>query len=455
MRLQGALGAVLLAWSAFPAVAETLQQALVAAYQHNPDLRAERARLRVTDENVPQALAGWRPAVTATGSIGRERAQSSFINEQRLEPTTRQLEVTQPLYRGGRTVAQTGQAESQVQAGRAVLESVEQDVLLSAVTAYLDVLREEANVALTGSNEQVLSRQLEATRDRFDVGEVTRTDVAQAEARLSRASSDRVAAQGRLGVQKAAYARVIGNPPGILEPAPPLPPLPTTLLEAADIAISEHPDLQAAQFSEDAAHYSVRVAAGALLPSVNLVGRALHSDEASRENIATRSDSVRAQVTIPLYQAGSVASQVRQTKQVLQQRRIEIEQTRRVIVELTTVAWEELQAARARITTNREQIRANEVALEGVRQEASVGSRTTLELLNAEQELLNSRVALVAAERDEYVSVFRLLAAIGRLSAERMKLPVDRYDPNHHYQQVREKWWGWNTPEEAALAAAR
>jgi TolC family type I secretion outer membrane protein len=456
MRLWRAFGAGLtLALAVSPAAAETLQEALAAAYENNPDLRAERARLRATDENVPQALSGWRPSVTASGSIGRERARTSLIDEQQLTPTIKQLDLTQPLYRGGRTVAQTRQAESQVQAGRAFLESVEQAVLLNAVTAYMDVLREQANVALTSNNEQVLNRQLEATRDRFEVGEVTRTDVAQAEARVSRASSDRVAAQGRLGVQRATYARVVGNLPGSLEPAPPLPPLPPTLPEAIAVATTENPDLEAAQYVEDAARHNVRVATGALLPSVNLVGRVLRSDETTFEDSESRSDSIRAQITIPLYQSGAVESQVRQAKEIASQRRIEIEQTRRAIVESTTQAWEDLESARARIATGREQVRANEIALEGVRQEASVGSRTTLDVLDAEQELLDSRVALVAAERDEYVAGFRLLAAIGGLSADRMGLPVERYDPDRHYRQVRDKWWGWSTPDETGEASSR
>lgn len=456
MRMLRALGAgVALAVAAVPAAADTLQEALAAAYANNPDLRAERARLRATDENVPQALSGWRPTIAATGSIGRERARTSLIDEQQLTPAVKQLDVTQPLYRGGRTTAETQQAESQVRAGRAFLNSVEQSVLLGAVTAYMDVLREEANVALTSNNEQVLARQLEATRDRFEVGEVTRTDVAQAEARLSRATADRVAAQGRLGVQRATYARVVGSLPGSLEPAPPLPPLPSTLSAAVEEASTQHPDLEAAQHIEAAARYGVRAATSALLPQVSLVGRILRSDEATLDDVSSRSDSLRAQITIPLYQSGSVASQVRQAKEVANQRRIEIEQTRRAIVEATTQAWEDLQAARERIASTREQVRASEIALEGVRQEAMVGSRTTLDVLNAEQELLDSRVALVAAERDEYVAGFRLLAAIGRLQAARMGLPVDLYDPAVHYRQVRDKWWGWNTPGQAGQASAQ
>jgi len=450
-----ALGAGLAILLAAPVSAETMQEALSAAYRNNPDLRGERARLRVTDENVPQALSGWRPTISAAAGVGVDRARTSQIDEQNLTPVVRQLDVTQPLYRGGRTVAQTRQAESQVMAGRAFLESVEQAVLLTTITAYMDVLREQANVALATNNEQVLARQLEATRDRFEVGEVTRTDVAQSEAALSGARSLLVTARGRLGVQRATYARVVGNLPGVLEPAPPLPPMPPSLQDAIGIATAENPDLEASQHIEEAAQYGVRVATGALLPSVSLVGRVLRADESSFEDIASRSDSIQAQVTIPLYQSGSVESQVRQAKELANQRRIEIEQTRRAIVERTTQAWEDLQSSHARIETGRDQVRANEIALEGVRQEALVGARTTLDVLDAEQDLLNSRVGLVASERDEYVSGFRLLSAIGALSAERLGLPVERYDPTRHYRQVRDKWWGWETPAETEGESGR
>ncbi len=428
------------------ASAETMFEALALTYVQNPQLRAARAQVRATDEGVPQALSGWRPNLAATGSLGKEESRSTTTNEQSLTPRVTQLDLTQPLYRGGRTVSATNSAESQVQAARATLTSTEQQVLLAAVTTYMDVLRDGARVQLTANNEQVLRRQLEATQDRFDVGEVTRTDVAQAEARLSRAVSDRVSAEGDLATSRATYVRVVGQAPGTLEPAPPLPIMPASLDEAMAIATDENPDLKTAQFTERAASHDVRTAFGSLLPTLNLVGQVQRTDEQSLENISSRSDSLLAQLSIPLYQQGTAHSQVRQAKQVRNQRRLEVAQSMRQVNEAVTQAWETLKTAEAVIASRRQQVRANEIALEGVRQEAAVGSRTTLDVLDAEQELLDSRVALVIAERDEYVAGFTLISAIGRLTAIQLDLPVELYDPQVHYQQVRDKWFGIAAP---------
>lgn len=426
--------------------AETMFEALALTYQQNPQLRAARAQVRAADENVPQALAGWRPNVSATGSYGKEKSRSTTTTEQSLSPRVTQLDLTQPVYRGGRTVSATNSAESQVRASRAQLTSTEQQVLLAAVTTYMDVLRDGARVQLTANNEQVLRRQLEATQDRFEVGEVTRTDVAQAEARLSRAVSDRVSAEGDLATSRATYVRVVGQAPGTLEPAPPLPAMPVSLEEAIAIAADENPDLKTAQFTERAASHDVRTAFGSLLPTLNLVGQVQRTDEQALENNSNRSNSLVAQLSIPLYQAGTVHSQVRQAKQVRNQRRLEVSQSLRQVNESVTQAWETLKTAEAVIASRRQQVRANEIALEGVRQEAAVGSRTTLDVLDAEQELLDSRVALVIAERDEYVAGFTLVSSIGRMTAVQLSLPVELYDPQLHYNQVRSRWFGIAAP---------
>jgi TolC family type I secretion outer membrane protein len=316
------------------------------------------------------------------------------------------------------------------------------------VTAYLDVVRDGARVELTRNNEQVLQRQLQATRDRFQVGEVTRTDVAQAEARLARANSDRSTAEGDLQISRATYERVVGNQPGKLEPPPPLPPLPTSLDEAAQAALRENPDLQRANYNEEAAKQAVRAALGVLYPSVNLVGRIQRTDEQVTEELQTRNDSIVAQVIVPLYQSGTEYAAVRQAKELRSQRMLDIEQARRVATEAARQSWEALLAARERIKGRSEQVRASEIALEGVRQEAAVGSRTTLDVLDAEQELLDSRVALVIADRDAYVAAYRVVASIGRLSAERLALKVPLYDPTQHYKEVRDKWIGLSPPNE-------
>ena len=439
---------------------QTLFEALAATYANNPDLRAARASLRTTDEGVSQALSGWRPTVAVTGTAGYRRSYvngassgststttSSSSSTNHLLPNTQELEVTQPLYRGGRTVAETAQAESFVQASRASLVAREQDVLLEAVTAYMDVLRDGARVQLTANNEQVLRRQLEATQDRFQVGEVTRTDVAQAEARLSSSISSRVAAEGDLGSSRATYEAVVGQAPSNLTPAPPLPDLPGGLDEALTSALSSNPNVRNAEHNEQAAKHAVRAASGDLLPSVNLVGELSRSDESSTEGVTADSESIIARVSVPLYQAGAVHSQVREAKERRNERRIDIENVRRRIIESATQAWEELTSTRSEIVSRTEEVRATKIALEGVRQEAAVGSRTTLDVLDAEQELLDAQVGLVNAERDEYVAGYGLLAAIGLLTAERLGLPIEVYDVTRHYNQVRDKWWGWQTPQ--------
>ncbi len=428
-----------------PAKAETLFEALAAAYLSNPTLQAARASVRTTDESVPQALAGWRPTVSLNGSAGLQKSKTTGISKQDLLPQTYSADVSQSLYAGGRTVAGVKEAESDVQAARAQLRITEQSVLLDGVTAFLDVLRDQARVQLTRNNELVLRRQLEATRDRIEVGEVTRTDVAQAEARLSGVVAVRVDAEGALAAARADYRQVFGNMPAQLQAAPPLPDFPAAEAEALAIAEAENPAILVALHNEASARHAVRDATGQLLPTVDLAGQIRRRDELTTEDVTTNSGSLNATVSIPLYQAGAVHALVRQAKELLNQRRIEVEESRRDIVEAASQAWERLTTTRSQISARAEEIRANEIALEGVRQEAEVGSRTTLDVLDAEQELLNSRVALVVAERDEYVAGFGLLAAIGRLTAAHIGLPVQLYDPDQHYQKVRNKWWGWNT----------
>jgi TolC family type I secretion outer membrane protein len=291
----------------------------------------------------------------------------------------------------------------------------------------------------------VLRRQLEATRDRFEVGEVTRTDVAQAEARLSGVVAERVETEGALASSRARYREIFGVMPGSLQPAPPLPDLPATESEAVATAETDNPNIAIALNNEAAARHGVEEATGRLLPTVDLTGRARGTDETTTENSDNTSYSLTAAVSVPLYQAGAVHSLVRQAKELLNQRRIEVEETRRGVVKAASQAWERMTTTRSQIAARAEAIRANAIALEGVRQEADVGTRTTLDVLDAEQELLDSRVAMVIAERDEYVAGYQLLAAIGRLTMVHISLPVQKYDPSEHYQKVRNKWWGWNT----------
>ena len=427
------------------AAAQTMEQALVATYQSNPTLLAQRVALRATDEGVSQAVSGWRPVLSAAASIGKNSVDSKsgfFTSDETRTPESYALTLSQPVYRGGRTVASTAQAEHLVLADRARLAEVEQQVFLDAVTAYMDVMRGRAVLDLALNNEERLKRQLEAARDRFEVGEVTRTDVAQAESRLSNATADRISVQGELIVARAAFQNVIGEPPVQLAPPPTVGGLPAAEADARTIAVAEHPSIRRAAEAERAAREEVDVVTGRLLPKVSLDAKLSRADDQSSKGSVNEQASILANVTIPLYQSGSVYSEVRQARERASQRRVEVEQNRRDVLENVTQWWEALRTSRARIVAFRESVRAAEIALEGVEQEAEVGSRTTLDVLDAEQELFNVKVDLVRARRDEVVAVFGLRAATGRLTAQSLGLPVQIYDPTLHYDTVRSQLWG-------------
>ncbi len=434
-----------------PAVAQTLEEALATAYSSNPDLLAARAQLRSVNEGVPQALSNWRPQVTVSGSAGLERREfqgDSGSDTETTEPWEVGVGVTQSLYRGGRTTAETARAEAEVEAQRARLTATEQEVLLDAVVAHMDVWRDQSVLQLNRKNEQVLGRQLEAARDRFTVGEITRTDVAQSEARLARATAERIDAEGNLASSRAIYQKVIGIYPGILVQPPALEGLPSEQKTVVDIALARNPNLASAQFSASAARHRIREDLGRFLPEVSLTGDISHSEENVVENGETDQYRVLAQVTIPLYQQGLVSSQVREDKQIANQRRLEIDAARRTVEQNAIRAWEAYQTARAQIVSITAEVAANRIALEGVRQEQAVGARTVLDLLDAEQELLDSEVNLVRAQRDDLVAAYAELATMGRLTATDLKLPVDVYDPVSDYEAVRNKWFGLGIPGE-------
>jgi len=424
------------------AVAQTLVEALADAYTTNPTLSASRAELRAVNEGVPQALANWRPEVFLTGSAGKARVDIENNGTETLTPLEATAEIVQPLYRGGRTVAATARAEQDVLAQRAALDSVEQSILLRAATAYMNVWAAQSVVAFTENNEKVIERQLEATRDRFTVGEVTRTDVAQAETRLATAAAERIAAEGALRSRRAVYEEVIGTVPGVLPPPPPLAGLPGNLDEVTELSVSRNPGVLAAGFAEKAARHRVREVTGELYTSVALNASLSHREEAvARDSEAQRAE-ILAEVTIPLYQQGAVSSRVRAAKQTSNQRRIEIEEARRRTEQESVSAWEGLQTARAQIRSFESGVRAAEIALEGVRQENEVGARTILDILDAEQELLDAKVNLVRSQRDEIVAGFGVFSAIGRLTARDLELAVEVYNPETDYMNVRDVWFG-------------
>lgn len=430
-----------------PAAAQTLDEALAEAYQSNPTLNAERARLRATDEQVPQALSGYRPTITSgiqAGGRWVDSNQQSVTGEQddALFERRYSASIQQPLYRGGQTVAAVRGAENTIRSERARLDSVEQTVLLDAVTAYSDVYRDQAVLELTISNEQRLGRQLDATRDRFQVGEVTRTDVSQADARLSRAVADRIAAEGDLARSRAVYRNVVGSMPGLL-PRPPLPDSPPTSLEAANkAALDWNPDVTAAAFQERSALDAVDQVKGELLPSVSLIGRVSRDMDVSRQDSRLDTAEALINVEVPLYQAGAVYSRLRERKQLVIEQRRRLDQSQNDAVEGATRAWNALETAIAEIRALQKQVQANQLALEGVEKEAEVGARTVLDVLDAQQELLDSQVTLVRSERDEVVAAYQLQSSVGHLTARRLNLAVTPYEPNQHYREVRDAWFG-------------
>ena len=448
-----AVGAILASSTAqAPARADALQDALVQAYQNNPALLAERARLRATDETVAQALSNWRPTVSISGDAGyeyRSRTLTGADKEGKTPlPRNAALSVDQNLYRGGQTLAATPRAENLVRSDRARLLGIEQAVMLSAATAYVDVVRDKAVVELRVNNERVLRRQLEATRDRFSVGEVTRTDVAQAESRLSRSTAERIRAEGDLVNSRAAYRNVVGTAPGKLAPAKPLRDLPANETETVSLARERNFAVIEADFVERAARDQVDQVTGELLPTVTLSGDMSRDFEGVNSDSETDTVSIIANVSVPLYQSGSVSSRVREAKQVVAQRRNERNRAVRDAREEGTRAWEDLETARAQIRSFTAEVRATTIALEGVQQEALVGSRTVLDVLDAEQELLDASVSLVRAERDEVVAAYQLRSAVGRLTAESLKLPVESYDFTSNYRRVRNKWFGLGVDKE-------
>ena len=399
---------------------------------------------------MPQELSNYRPSAFVDGQAGVERIDSEppSGDAKNNKPWEVLLDVEQPLYRGGRTVNGVAQAEAEVQAQRARLKSVEQQVLLSAVRAYMDVWRDEAVLQLNINNEKVLTRQLEATRDRFDVGELTRTDVAQSESRLSRATAERIGAEGDLTASEAVYQEVIGQPPDLvgLEPPASLPSLPNAQDEVVRGAIENNPAVTGARFDENAAERQIAVSRGQLLPEAFLSGEARHSENFGSSDNETDVARGLVEVTVPVYQQGLVSSQVRQSKQISVQRKREVEEAARSAERFAIDAWAGLETARAQSESFRAEVRSNEIALEGVRQENAVGARTILDILDAEQEFLDSQVSLVRARRDEIVASYALLAAIGRLTARDLELAVEAYNPDDDYLAVRNRWFGLDAP---------
>jgi outer membrane protein len=433
--------------------AETLTEALAEAYATNPDLVAERASVRAVDEQVPQALSNWRPQVFVNGSYGyqnvdRDAPTPIGDSDRTTHPAAVGLAINQNVFRGFRTVAETERARNRVAAARSNLLGAEQSILLEGVVAFVDVLRDDAVLELRINNVKVIEEQLRATQDRFDVGELTRTDVAQAESRLARAISDRTAAEADLETSRAAYRKAIGRDPLDLE-SPDLPPnLPTSEDESTSLAAENNPDVVVADFNERAAQSEIDLRRGELLPTVTLEGDLNREENVVGRDVKDTETALTARVSVPLYQSGQVYSRIREAKQTASQRLSELALTKREAEQDASDAWENFRASQARIVSFQSEVRAQEVAFEGVEQEAQVGSRTVLDVLDAEQELLDSRVNLVSAQRDLIVSGYALLSAIGRLTAQDLGLPVDLYDPTRNFDAVEDKLFGSEIQDE-------
>ena len=365
-----------------------------------------------------------------------------------MTPNSYGITATQTLYNGFQTANRTRQAESQVQAARESLRMSEQTVLLSAVTAYMNLLRDGAILDLQRRNVEVLQEQLRQTRDRFNVGEVTRTDVAQSESRLASGRSQVLSAEAIYKASVATYRQVIGVEPGKLTPGSPVDRFsPHDLPQSVGVATATHPQVTNAQYNVDAALLQVKVAEGALYPTLSVQGNVQQSNESSLLQLKTFNAAVLGQLSVPIYQGGAEYSLIRQAKETLGQQRLNLDVARDQVRQNVVQSWGQLDAAKANIDATQSQVQASEIALNGVREEARVGQRTTLDVLNAQQELVNARVALVSAQRDRVVASYTLLASVGRLSPQVLALRVPVYNSNVHYQQVRDTWAGVRTPD--------
>jgi outer membrane protein len=455
----GACAAILATVS--PVRSETLESALMQAYQNNPTLNSQRAATRAIDEGVPQALSGYRPKVTVTG-VGGEQTSSTTSKAVQAgigtwstlagynSPASVGATITQTLYNGFQTANKTRQAESAVLAARATLRLTEQTVLLNAATAYMNLLRDSAILDLQRRNVEVLQEQLRQTRDRFNVGEVTRTDVAQAESSLAAGRSQVLLAQANYTASQATYRQVIGAEPGKLTPATPVDRFsPRNLTGAVAVGTAANPAVAAAEYNVDVALQAVKVAESALYPTVSVQG-SYTQNWLSTQSLATMNAydaSVVGTLSVPIYQGGAEYSLIRQSKETLGQKRLDLDTARDTVRQNVVQAWGQLDAAKANIDATQAQVQASEIALNGVREEARVGQRTTFDVLTAQQTLVNARVALVTAQHDRVVASYTLLSAVGRLSPQVLGLRVPVYDAAIHYKQVRDSWAGVRNPD--------
>jgi outer membrane protein len=459
------LAFALASFSVSPAQAETLKEALIKTYQTNPTLAAARAGQRATDENVPIARSNGLPDLALNGSYNENLKQASNLFTSPTRSASGQLNLTVPLYTGGAVRNGVRSADARVKAGQDNLRGVESDVFTSAVAAYVDVLRDESIVGLNRNQVKVLQTNLEATKDRFEVGDLTRTDVAQSEARLALAQSQLEGAEAQLISSREAYVQVVGTEPVSLAQPPTLPNLPTSADAALAEALSDNPTLAAVKKSADAARFDIASAKASRLPKIqavssgsytNFLNTQVSSNPAVAVNQSQSTITAGIQATIPLFQGGGPSAQVRQAQARSSQSLEQVIEVERAIVARTRSAYASWRAANAVIASSEKAVSANALSLEGVKAENSVGNRSILDILNAEQELLNSRVQLVTAERNAYVAGFALLSAIGKAEARDLGLDGGAlYDPQVNYDRVRGKIWDWDDDAKPAATSTR
>ena len=444
---------------------QTLQDVLVSTYQNNPEILGARAELRGVQEQLPQARAGWLPTLDATADYTSTNTRPESGDNDGSDPKTIGLELEQPLYTGGRTTAAYKQAEEQIAAQALILKAVEQDVFLKAITAFMDVLRDRKIVDLRGKNVTVLQSQLDATNSRFEVGEDTRTDVQQAIARLASARADKVAAEAALQASEATFLSVTGQAPQALNDAQLLQDikvlvLPASLEDLQKTALSGNPTLLANQKFVSAADRGIQLQRGALLPTVTLFAGANRTygvggfggGSSSNLNFTSGGDDDRedtlsagTRFRMPLYEAGATTSRVRQAKQNRTQAEFERDTVQRQLVQSTTAIWNQLLSLQDVIAARREEVSANSLALEGGKDESSVGARTVLDVLDAEQEFLQAEVNLTSAQRDLQVSAYNTLALMGRLNTTELQLNIPSYDPAVYAEGVADSLWSLAT----------
>lgn len=431
-----------------PLRAETLQQALSSAYQYSPRIDAERARLRASDEDVARAMSGYRPTIIGSADVNYQRTQSGppsrTVDNQ---PRGYGVDFTQPIFRGFQTRNAVSESEANVRSAREVLRNTEQAVLFDAVSAFMDVIRDQEIVRLNERNVRVLSKELSATEQRFKAGEVTRTDLAQARARRAGAVSSLDLARANLKTSRANFKQVIGHDPsGLITPSGYQRNLPRSVGEAVSIGRDENPNVGIVLFREQAARYTVARIRGELLPSVQL--EANYSD---RYGIGggggfgideSQTTTVTGRLTVPFYQGGEVHARVRQAKHTHVSLIQEIEQARVAAEAAVVAAWSQWEASQAQLESDTIRVESNQIALAGVREEERVGQRDLLDVLNAEQEFVNAQVQLASTKRNLVVSAYALLQAIGRLDVLNVDAAHMVYDPEMHYHEVRRKWFG-------------